>query len=109
MELDCHRHGGYVIWLGGSPGAGWSYVVTPTSAPIGTPGATLGANDVGRPFRTKTLALTRARARIRQITLEASPPRGGGCVSIPDTTRRRTSWRGFRLDPASPCSRSQRC
>ena len=89
MELDCHRHGGYVIWLGGSPSAGWSYVITPTSASIGTPGVTLGANDVGRPFRTKTLALTRARTRIRQITLDASLPRGGRGVPIPDTTRRR--------------------
>jgi hypothetical protein len=87
MELDGHRHGGYVIWLGGSPGAGCSYAVIPTSAPIGTPGATLGANDVGRPFRSKTLALTRARARIAQTRLDTPLPRGGRGVSNPGTTR----------------------
>jgi hypothetical protein len=90
MELDCHRHGGYVIWLGGSPGVGWSYVVTPTSAPIGTSGAYLSEDDVGRPFRTKTPAMMRARVRIQQITLEVSPQRCGGCLSILDPTRRRT-------------------
>ena len=90
MELDCHRHGGYVIWLGGSPGAGWSYVMIPTAAHTDPTGSALGEDGGGRPFRTKALALTRARARIRQSTLEASPPRSGGCVVTLDTTRRRT-------------------
>jgi hypothetical protein len=90
MELDCHRYGEYVIWLGGSPGAGWSYVVIPTAAPLGAPRTTLGEDDVRRPFRTKALAVTRAQARIRQTRLDASPPRGGGYFSTLDTTRRRT-------------------
>ena len=89
MTLDCHRHGGYVIWLGGSPGAGWCYVVTPASGSNGPAESSLGEDDVGKPFRTKTLALTRARARIRHI-IEASPPRGGGRASTSATTRRRT-------------------
>jgi len=88
MELDCHRHGGYVIWLGGSPGAGWAYVVTLASGSNGLAGSSPGEDDVGKPFRTKTGALTRARARIRQITLDASLPLSGGCVSTPETTRR---------------------
>ena len=62
MTLDCHRYGGYVIWLGGSPGAGWCYVVTLAAASIGPPGASLGEDDVGKLFGTKTRALTRARA-----------------------------------------------
>jgi hypothetical protein len=89
MELDCHRHGGYVIWLSRSPGSGWCYVMTPAAASIRPPGAPLGEYDVGKPFRTKTLALTRARARIRQLT-GASPPRGGGRASTLVITRRRT-------------------
>lgn len=90
MEIDCHRHGGYVIWLAGSPGAGWSYVMTSTTAPLGAPGAKLGEGDIGRLFRTKTLALRGAKTRIHQANFHVSPQRSGGCVSIPDPTRRRT-------------------
>jgi hypothetical protein len=85
MELDCHRHGGYVIWLGRAASAGWSYVVTPTSEHLGTPGARLGEDAGGGPFLTKALALTRARAHIRQRSPQASPPRSGGRVTTPDT------------------------
>lgn len=90
MELGCHRDGGYVIWLGRSPGGGWSYVVSPTSALLGTLGAGPSEDASGGPFRTKALALTRARERIRQTSFQASPPRSGGSVPIPDTPRRRT-------------------
>ena len=89
MTLDCHRHGGYVIWLGGSLGGGWCYVVTPASGSKELAGRSPGEDDVGKPFRTKTLALTRARARIRQI-IEASSPRSGGRASTPATLQRRT-------------------
>jgi hypothetical protein len=85
MTLDCHRHRGYVIWLGGSPRTGWCYAVTPTAVSIGLPVASLGEEDAGKPFRTKTRALTRARARIRQI-IKASPPRGGGHASTLTTS-----------------------
>jgi hypothetical protein len=90
MELDCQRHNGYAIWLGDSIGIGWSYVVTPTSAHIGALGAGPYANTIGGPFRTKALAWTRARARIRQYNFQEPPQRSGECVAIPDTTRRRT-------------------
>lgn len=90
MELDCHRHSGYVIWLGRATGAGWWYVVTPTAAPLGPPDAPLGEDDVGRAFRTKTLAVARARARIRQTSLQESQQRSGRYLASPDTTRRRT-------------------
>jgi hypothetical protein len=89
MTLDCHRHGGYVIWLGGSPGAGWCYMVTLASGSNDPAGSSPGENDVGKLFRTKPLALARARARIRRL-IEASPPRSGGPASTPATTRRRT-------------------
>ena len=89
MTLDCHRYGGYVIWLGGSPGAGWCYVVTLAAASIGPPGASLGEDDVGKLFGTKTRALTRARARI-YLTRKTSPPRGGGRASTLATLQRRT-------------------
>ncbi len=90
MEIDCHRHDGYLIWLGGAPGSGWCYVMTPASSANGTAGSSPGAEDLGRLFRTKTLALTRARARIRQ-RIEASPPRGGRRSSAPTTRPRRTA------------------
>ncbi len=89
MTLDCRRHGDYVIWLGGSPGVGWCYVVTPTSGSNGQAGRSPGAEDVGKLFRTKTLALTRARARIRQV-IAAPPPRGGRRTATPATLQRRT-------------------
>ncbi len=89
MHLDCHRDGEYVIWLGGSSGVGWCYVVTPASGSNRPARSSPGAEDVGRRFRTKTLALTRARIRIRQI-IAASPPRGGGRASTPATLQRRT-------------------
>ena len=47
MEIDCHRHGGYVIWLGRATGAGWSYVVTPTAAPLGPPDVPRGEDESG--------------------------------------------------------------
>ena len=72
MKLDCHRHGGCVIWLGRATGARWSYVITPTAAPLGPSNAPLGEDDVGRAFRTKTLAVARARARIRQTSFQES-------------------------------------
>jgi hypothetical protein len=90
MELDCHRHGGYVIWLGRATGAGWSYPITPTAAPLGPSDAPRGEDDVGSAFRTKTLALTRARERIRQTSVQESHQRSGGYLASPDTTRRRT-------------------
>ena len=90
MELDCHRHGGYVIWLAGSPGTGWSYVVTPTSEHLRPLGAGPGEDASGGPFRTKALALTHARARIRQRRVHESQQRSEGDVSIPNTPQRRT-------------------
>jgi hypothetical protein len=90
MELDCHRDGGYVIWLGRSPGGGWSYVVTPTSAPLGTLGPGPGEDASGGPFCTKALALTRARVRIRQTGFHESQQHSERDVPIPDTTQRRT-------------------
>ncbi len=89
MVLECQRHGGYVIWLSGSPGAGWCYVVTPAPGFDGAAKSSPGAEDVGRLFPTKTIALTRARARIRQI-ITAAPPRGGERASTLATSQRRT-------------------
>ena len=89
MKIDCERHGRYIIWLARSLGAGWSYVITAAAAPRKAPGAKLDGSDIGRPFRTKTLALRRARARIRQANLQASTPRGGGSFPTPHPIRRR--------------------
>ncbi len=90
MEIDCYRHGSYVIWLARSLGAGWSYVIT-SAALLEAPGAGVRGSDIGRSFRTKTLALRRARARIRQAGSQISPPRGGGYFTTPHPTRRRNT------------------
>jgi hypothetical protein len=90
MELDCYRHGGYVIWLGRATGAGWSYVVTPTAAPLGPPDVPRGEDDLGRAFRTKTLAVARARAQSCQTGVQEPQQHREGYVTSSDTTRRRT-------------------
>lgn len=89
--LDCRRHGDYVIWLGGSQAVGWCYVVTTPSGSNGPAGSAPGGEDVGRLFRTKTLALAQARARIRQLTRTTAQQRHSGRASILAITQRRTS------------------
>lgn len=90
MELDCHRHGRYVIWLGRATGAGWSYVITPTAEPLGPPQVPRGEDDCGGAFRTKALAVARARAQICQTSVQESQQPSGRYSASPDPTRRRT-------------------